>query len=96
MTRQPNENPRVPVHFTVHFHWHEIERLKRYKPGGGYQDLMNWLVDNIDESGLCHMSDEIMGRTIRYCMRYGDGGPNNRIRQACVPALKRIGITIAE
>lgn len=99
--RARNINPRTNAHFVVHFLPHERRRLQRNIPPegsslGGMGRHENWLLDTIDATtGLCPMTDCELGKTIRYIQRYGQGGPNGRIREACTPALRRIGIDIS-
>ncbi len=100
MSRRPNRNPRTEVITVVHFLPHERKRLHYNLPGpsgqlGGYPRHENWIIDNTDASGNCPMDATRLERTIRYCREYGKGGPNQRIRDACIPALRRIGIDLA-
>lgn len=100
MPRKPNTTPRTEPHFVVHFREHERGMLKRNEPGpsgdlGGWGRRENWLIENIEPSGNCVLDFEQMGRLIYYIINYGGGGPNQRIRDACIPALRRIGIDLA-
>jgi len=100
MMRQPNQNPRTDPVFMVRFHPHEFARMKVNPPGptspvGGVGRLENWIIENTDGGGTCAFNFEQMGRTIYYVLNYGKGGPNQRIRDACIPAFRRIGIDLA-
>jgi len=100
MTRTPNKNPRTAPRFMVRFHPHELAQLKFNLPGptasvGGVGRLENWIIENTDEGGTCAFDFEQMGRTIYYIQNYGKGGPNGRIREACITAFRRIGIDLA-
>jgi hypothetical protein len=76
----------------------ELRELKLNKPGpsgqmGGYQQLENWIIQNTDpQTGRCHFTSNRLERLIRYCKNYGSGGPNDRLRRACIPALRRHGL----
>lgn len=62
---------------------------------GGYQEMENWLVDNIDlTTGKCLLDAKRQFRLISYIVKNGPGGPNGRIRKACIPALARLGINL--
>jgi hypothetical protein len=64
-------------------------------PLGGYPRHENWIIRNSDRKTLqCVMDLERFERTIRYCREYGSGGPQGRLRKACIPALARIGIDV--
>jgi hypothetical protein len=98
--RAPNkkkENARlgVAVNFTVE----ETGFMKHNEPPpgkklGGWPLLENWLLANTDANGDCAMDPEWFTRTVVYFMSYRDGGPNRRVRAACAPAFKRIGIIL--
>ena len=98
MTRRANSNggPTLPG-FTLKFAPHEFRRLKRNPPGGGgWQQFENILIEQTDPGTLtCPLNPTHLERLIRYCKSYGPGGPNKRIREACIPALRRIGIDVA-
>lgn len=105
MTRRANKKPPEAPGVTLHFLPHEVGFLKRNEPGpsglmGGYQREENWLIDHIDRTtGECHLDPVHFERICRYCRSdkkgYGPGGPNARIRAACIPALRRAGIDLA-
>lgn len=100
MTRKANETPRDPnaTSLRIRFEPHEFARLKHNPPGasgkiGGYQRHENWIVEHTDPNTLeCELDPERQERTRRYIRNYGSGGPNGRIRAACIPALRRAGI----
>lgn len=80
---------------------HEDRRLRpeggRYQSRGGYQDLVNWYLDNIEQpnaAGLrrCWVDPIHLDRTLRGVQNYGDGGPQDRLRDACIPAFARAGV----
>jgi len=80
---------------TLVFTGDELRCLRLNKPGksnllGGYQRFENWLLRNTDaQTGMCLLTPERLERMKRYCASYGPGGPNDRIRKACEPALRR-------
>jgi hypothetical protein len=83
------------------FYPHELRFLRLNTPGpsgkmGGYQQFENWILRNTDTaSGSCLFDPVRLERLMRYCKPrngYGPGGPNGRLRNACIPALRRIGI----
>jgi hypothetical protein len=84
----------------VTFKGEELRELRFNKPGmsgslGGYQRFENWLLTHTDaQSGKCLLTPEKLERMIRYCEQYRGGGPNDRIRRACIPALLRAGIAV--
>lgn len=105
MTRRANKKLPDAPGVTLHFLPHERAFLKWNEPGpsglmGGYQNEENWLILNIDKStGRCALDPIHFERICRYCRPdprgYGPGGPNGRIRAACIPALRRAGIDLA-
>lgn len=101
MTRAPNKTPRnASVTVALFFQPHEFKSLKHNSPGpsgklGGYPRHENWLIAHTNQKTLCVVLDPTrLERTIRYCRSYGDGGPNRRLRSACIPALRRVGIDL--
>lgn len=73
----------------------EAGELKCNMTRGGYQDLENWLINNMDAATCAIWLDPVMlERVIRCCKKYGPGGPNKRIRSAMIPALRRAGIEV--
>lgn len=80
---------------TLIFTGAELRCLRLNKPGasgllGGYQRMENWILRNTDaQTGKCLFTPEKLERIQRYCREYGPGGPNERLRKACVPALQR-------
>jgi hypothetical protein len=78
----------------------EVRELRLNTPGesgllGGYQLFENWLLAHIDtHTGRCLLTPEKLERMIRYCEQYRGGGPNDRIRRACIPALLRAGVAV--
>ena len=100
MTRQANGSPprRFAAGVTLVFKPHELRMLKRNVPGpsgalGGYQRMENYLVENVAEYAV--FLDPIrLERLIRYIGNYGSGGPNGRLRDAGIPALRRAGIEV--
>ena len=83
------------------FEPHEFSRLKRNVPGpsgrlGGYPMFENRLLDLTDPATLrCRLDATEFERLVRYINHYGGGGPNDRIRQACVPPLRRCGVNLS-
>jgi hypothetical protein len=79
---------------------HEFKWLKHNEPGpsgqlGGYQRLENHIVARTDRASLrCPLDDKRLPQLIRCIQLYGDGGPNRRLRAACIPALRRAGIEL--
>lgn len=95
MRRRGNENPPTPPGITVDFNMPERRRLRpHYRTKGGYQDLVNWIIDNTDADGRCHFDPIHFDRTVRGVQRYGRGGPQERLRDACIPAFSRVGIVL--
>jgi hypothetical protein len=56
--------------------------------------LENWIIDNTTSAGQCVFPPLWFARLIVYLKGYGGGGPNARVRKACLPALQRIGIIV--
>lgn len=83
---------------TLVFTGDELRCLRLNKPGksgllGGYQRMENWILRNTDaQTGKCLFTPEKLDRIKRYCQRYGPGGPNERLRKACEPALRRAAL----
>jgi hypothetical protein len=78
----------------------EFACLKINTPGpsgllGGYQRLENYLVINTIDL-KCVLNAKMFDRIIRYINKHGPGGPNERIRKACTPVLRRNGIFLRE
>jgi hypothetical protein len=101
MSRKPNARNPTKLATVVVFQPHEFGFLKVNTPGpsgvlGGYPRHENWLIEHTDRATLRVELDPVrLHRTITYCQKYDDGGPNRRIRAACIPALRRAGIDIA-
>jgi hypothetical protein len=99
-TRSPNHVAPSPPGFVMFFQPHEYRMLKRNQPGlsgalGGYQRHENWLIEHTDPATLrCELPPQQFERTVRFIKRYGKGGPNRRIRDACIPALRRAGVDL--
>jgi hypothetical protein len=93
MNNDFNLEPEVMA--TVTFTGEELRCLRLNKPGkstllGGYQRMENWILKNTDaQTGKCLFTPDKLERIKRYCARYGPGGPNERLRKACEPALRR-------
>jgi hypothetical protein len=101
MTRRPNDNDPTPLVRVVTLEPHEVRFLKRNTPGpsgklGGYPRHENWILDNLDPETLQVELDPIkLARTLVYISpKYGNGGPNSRLRAAMIPALRRAGIDV--
>jgi hypothetical protein len=103
MTRRANKTPRDPLAagFWLEFLPHEFRRLKHNpiptsgKKPGGMARLENHLVAETEPATLrVWLDDTRNSRCQRYCMTYGPGGPNQRIRDACIPAYRRAGIEL--
>lgn len=100
MTRSGNRTPPEPPGVILYFEPHEIGALQFNTPGpsgvlGGYAKAENFLLESIDQAtGRCVLDAIHFERMVRYCLNYSDGGPNRRIRTACIPALSRAGINI--
>lgn len=102
MMRRPNRKtyhaaPGVWLKFTAD----EIGILKHNIPGpgglGGYQGMENILVAGTDRTSLrCYLTPRLFERLVRYVNSYGPGGPNDRIRRACRPALARLNLTVSD
>lgn len=86
--------------WTITFTPEEFAQLHWNVPGpsgllGGYQRLENWLIDHTSALGLsCTLDAAHFERLLRYLRRYGSGGPNERMRDACIPALNRAGLDV--
>jgi hypothetical protein len=72
---------------------HERGFLRHNKSKGGYQDLENWLWTH-SALGPFLLDPVRLERLIRCIKNYGTGGPNNRLRRAFIPALRRAGIDL--
>lgn len=100
MTRKPNTTQPSKPGLVLIFRPHEFGLLKLNTPGpsgklGGYPREENWLVANTDPVTFrCELDAVHLERLIRYCTGYGPGGPNKRLRAACIPALRRVGIEL--
>lgn len=101
MPRKPNRNTeRLPPGITLTFLPHEFRFLKLNKPGpsgdlGGLAKRENRLIELTNPSSLtCYLDPTEMEQTMRYCRKYGSGGPNGRIKAACIPAFRRQGIEL--
>jgi hypothetical protein len=95
MGRKPNINPPTRPGLSVQLMLHEVRRLKINKTQGGWQDLENWIVGNIDSNLSIFLDPVHLERIERCCLNYGPGGPNARIRGVFIPALRRHGIDLA-
>jgi hypothetical protein len=90
----------MPPGIVLAFTRDEFRTLKRNTPGpggqlGGYPSFENILIDLTHPRTLhCPLSAAHFERLVRYIKNYGPGGPNGRIRAACVPALRRCGIDV--
>lgn len=100
MTRKANRNASTRPATVLTFAPHEFRWLKWNEPGpsgqlGGYQRLENHIITTTDKATLrCPLDEQRLPRLIRYIQRYGSGGPNGRLRDACIPALRRAGIEL--
>jgi hypothetical protein len=98
--RSPNRNAPTPLELPLQFQPHEFRMLRFNRPGpsgllGGYPRHENWLIEHTDAGTLvCKLPPAQLARTIKYIKCYGTGGPNQRIRNACIPALRRAGIDL--
>jgi hypothetical protein len=90
----------APAGIAFQFTAQEYAILKFNHPGasgviGGYQKMENIVVETTNKTTLVVVLNAIhYERLTRYIKSYGDGGPNKRLRKACVPALRRIGIDL--
>lgn len=97
MTRKANRNPSKPIQLVVPLQPHEWKRLNPpYPPGGGgYQGMVNYCIANTDPTTLhCALDEVHKARLITYVQNYGPGGPNKRLREVFIPALRRVGIEL--
>lgn len=100
MSRKPNQRSPQPICLRLVFQRHEVRRLKLNMPSaaghlGGFPRLENWLVKNIDTAtGELTLDAKHEARLRHYIQNYGPGGPNGRVRAACVPAFRRAGIDL--
>jgi len=101
MARRPNfTTTREPPGVTFTFLPHEFRRLKFNKPGpsgklGGAGGYENKVIEKTDPVTLvCTLDPLTYTQVSTICRHYGPGGPNNRIRRACIPALRRVGIDL--
>lgn len=107
MARTPNSTKSLPLAadhglpaITVGFTAEEFSRLQYNKPGksekmGGYQGTENLLISLTDPATLlCRLDPDQHNRLQSDCTRDDKGGPNSRIRSACIPALRRLGIEL--
>ena len=95
MARRPNKVPNTPLGITLTFLPHEVGFLRRNRTHGGMQNAENFLIDHIDPVTLqCKLDPVWQVRLQHYCQHCGKGGPNGRIRAACIPAFRRAGIEL--
>jgi hypothetical protein len=94
MARKANATPPRGPGTVMVLQPHERRMLKVNRTRGGYQDLENWVVENTDASGRCELDPVHFERLVRCIKKYGGGGPNSRLRNACIPALRRGGIDL--
>jgi hypothetical protein len=100
MRRKNSTTGRAPLGFVLTFNNEEFSTLKVNRPGpsgtlGGLGKHENRLIDLTDPNTLhCPLDPVDFTRSVMYCLNYGGGGPNGRIRAACIPALRRIGIAL--
>lgn len=73
---------------------HEHSFLKHNRTRGGLQDLENYLHEATRDGRACFLDPAHLERVMRCCQKYGGGGPQSRIRAACIPALRRVGIDL--
>jgi DNA polymerase III alpha subunit len=98
--RSPNQTTeQTPNGLVLQFTAEEFSQLKINTPGasgdmGGYQKFENLLIERTDRNRCCALTPVELERLIRYINNYGGGGPNERIRRACKPALARLGIIL--
>ena len=99
--RKPNKNPaHAPPGMAFQFAPELFAILKFNHPGpsgkiGGYQKMENILIECTNKITLvCVLNAKYFERLTRYIQNYGSGGPNGRMRAACIPALRRIGIDL--
>jgi hypothetical protein len=101
--RQANRTPTNPrasiseVTLKPHeFAWLTYREAKPGKQLGGYQRMVNWVIDTTDRQTMIIALDPLrFERLKRYIQRYGGGGPNTELRRCFIPALRRIGIDLA-
>jgi hypothetical protein len=93
--RSPNRTPPTRPGVLLTLRPHERAFLKENRSRGGYQDLENWLLE-ATRDGPVFLDPVRLERLLRCCdpNRYGSGGPNGRLRSACIPALRRVGIDL--
>lgn len=93
-TREPfNPNHGLPA-IVLEFSAFELSFLKRNRTSAGFQDLENLLLDLTDrETRRCPLTPDQHDRLQRCCKTWvkNEGGPQDRIRNACIPALRRLG-----
>lgn len=110
MTRKPNRKtthePVDPNHglpaFTLQFlppEYHGMKTNKAVGPGalGGYQQCENMLLALTDPQTLqCPLSPDQNALVQRRCraVMTDQGGPQARIRTACIPAFRRLGVEL--
>ena len=107
ITRSPNRNKSLPLasdhglpEITLEFTPDEFSRMEYNKPGksekmGGYQGTENLLISLTDRDTLrCRLESDQHNRVRSDCQRDDKGGPNGRIRSACIPAFRRLGIEL--
>jgi hypothetical protein len=109
MARRPNRKAPEPVdpnhgqpEIELQFLPHEYGGLKFNKangPGalGGYQQCENMLLELTDPQTLrCPLSPDQNALVQRRCRAVltDDGGPQKRIRDACIPAYRRLKIEL--
>ena len=102
MARSANrKTTREPMGIVLEFKRHEYEWMKHNTPGesgkmGGWQRKENMLVARTCPFTLeCPLTAKEEADLIEYIRRpWGPGGPNKRVRIACIPAFRRKGIEL--
>lgn len=98
MSRKPNRHgqrwrPCPPDPDRI-YHWewlpHEKRRLEPFPKGGGLQSLVNRLWQNTNSQTLsCWCDAYDYERVIHYIKTTGPGGPNDLLREICIPVWRR-------
>jgi hypothetical protein len=80
-----------PKLFEFVLHSTEVDAIRQAKGTGGHQALHKSLVAELDlHKNKVTLTDEELGRLIRYMTSYGTGGFQGRLRSAFIRPLREL------